>query len=104
MQLTVFSVHDSKAEAFICPFFSQNSAVGLRMFAQAVNDRAANFFNNAGDYTLFELGTFDQDKGQFTEHDTPINHGLALSFIQAPQRLSQITNMDGSPANLEAVK
>lgn len=57
------------------------------MFTQACNDTASQFAINAGDYTLFEMGTFDQDKGQFQILDAPINHGLALTYIIGdPQR------------------
>ncbi len=83
MNLTIFTVHDSKAEAYITPFFASNKAVGLRMFEQAANDESAQFHTHAGDYTLFELGTFDQDRGTFDLHLTPINHGLAINYRKA---------------------
>lgn len=83
MNLSIFTVHDSKAEAFIQPFFAQNTAIAIRMFGKACNEQETDFHQFAGDYTLFELGMFDQDTAKFELHATPINLGLALTFISS---------------------
>ncbi len=82
MKLKVFSIHDSKAEAFIQPFYSQTTGTAVRSFEQACNDTASDFNKFAGDYTLFELGEFDQNSAEFTPLTTPVNLGLALSYIK----------------------
>lgn len=81
MKISIYSVFDSKAESFISPFFSQNRATALRSFEAAANDENTDFHRYAGDYTLFELGTFDQSNAKFTLHEAPENLGLALTFI-----------------------
>lgn len=81
MNMTIFSIWDSKAEAFHLPWFTQNVQTGLRMFSDAVNDSGTQFNKHAGDYTLFEMGTFETTSGKFKQHKTPINHGLAITFI-----------------------
>jgi hypothetical protein len=81
MQITLFTVHDSKASAFIQPFNAPNVAVGLRSFSVGCNDPTTGFYHNPGDYTLFELGTFDLTTAKFDLHDTPVNHGLAIQYI-----------------------
>lgn len=94
MKLHILTVHDSKAEAFIQPFFSQTPATGIRMFEQAANDSNTDFSRHAEDYTLFELGTFDQDTAKFELHQTPISLGLAISYKtnQAPMPQTVITH------------
>ncbi len=82
MKLKVFSVYDSKAEAFIQPFYSQTTGTAVRSFEQAVQDPTHEFRKFAGDYTLFELGEFDQSTGHFTQLATHINLGLALTYIK----------------------
>ncbi len=82
MKLKVFSVFDSKAEAFIQPFYSQTTGTAVRSFEQALQDPAHEFRKFAGDYTLFELGQFDQSTGHYTELAAKINLGLALTFIK----------------------
>lgn len=80
MKLIIFSVFDSKADAFITPFFSPTVAVGVRSFATAANDPNCQFAVHPGDYSLFELGEFDQEKGSVTTLKAMKNHGLALTF------------------------
>lgn len=83
MKLIIFSVHDSKAAAWIQPFYAPTVAVGLRMFHEAANDQNTNFHKHAGDFTLFQLGDFDQQTGSITPRETPVNHGLALNYREA---------------------
>lgn len=85
MELVILSVHDSKAEAFITPFFQPNLAMGLRAFAQAVNDPESMFHIHPGDYTLFELGRFNSNTGELIPLPSPKNHGLAIIFKRAIQ-------------------
>ncbi len=63
MLLTIYSVWDSKADAYIQPFFASNDAVAIRMFQTAAHNTDHDFHLHAEDYTLFRLGTFDQLKG-----------------------------------------
>lgn len=82
MKLQVFSVFDSKAEAFIQPWYSQTLGTAIRSFEAAVNTEAHDFQKHAGDYTLFHLGEFDQTLGQFTQLPAAVNLGLAVNFIK----------------------
>lgn len=84
MQLTIFSIYDSKAEAYIQPFFAPNAPTGLRMFGDAANDETTMFAKHGEDYTLFELGTFDQNTGETTIHKAHKSHGTALQH-QRPE-------------------
>ncbi len=84
MKLQVFSIFDSKAEAFIQPWYSQTLGTAIRSFEQAVNQPDHEFQKFSGDYTLFHLGDFDQVSGRFNQLDTAVNLGLALTFIKGP--------------------
>lgn len=85
MTLTIFSIYDSKAEAYITPFFAINSATGIRDFETAARDKNTKFWSHPGDFTLFEMGSFDQDSGKTELLKTPINHGTALVHqVRAP--------------------
>jgi len=63
MLLAIFSVWDSKAAAYIQPFFASNNNVAIRMFETACRDQSHDFHRHAEDYTLFRIGSFDQEKG-----------------------------------------
>lgn len=80
MHLHLFTIHDSKAESFLPPFYVPTVAVALRSFGSAANDPETKINQYPGDYTLFELGKFDQDTARFELLKTPVNHGLAISF------------------------
>lgn len=86
MKLEMFSVHDSKAEAFIQPIFAPTTAVALRLFKQAANDPNSDFCKFAADYTLFHVATFCQDTGTMEALATPESVALAIT-LQDPKEL-----------------
>ncbi len=63
MRLIAFSVFDSKAEAFLRPFFTETVGLATRAISDAANDTTSEMHRHAEDYTLFQVGHFDQDKG-----------------------------------------
>lgn len=79
--MKIFSIYDSKAEAYITPFFSPTTATAIRQFEQACNDQNTDFHKFAGDYTLFEIGNFDEFTAKIDTPQSIINLGLALTFI-----------------------
>lgn len=93
----VFSVYDSKALAFISPIFAPTIGVALRMFEAAANDQNHEFHKHAGDYTLFLLGEWDEDNGQFTNDNAHTNLGTALSMIK-PVEIDQFEHIRAAHA------
>lgn len=81
--MEVFSVFDSKAEAFLPPFFCSNVSVAKRLFSAAANDSDHQFHRFAGDYTLFCLGGFDERTAKFDLADTPSNLGMAITYVRS---------------------
>jgi len=86
MKMIAFSVYDSKSEVYMLPFFSNSTASGLRLFSDATNEPKSVFYRHPGDYTLFEIGTYDDNKGIMLAYNAQINHGTAITFknIQEP--------------------
>lgn len=82
MTLKMFSIFDSKAEAYLAPFFCPTAAVAMRNFEQAANDEGHAFHRHSGDYTLFELSEFNDATAELTPLKTPHNLGLAQNFIK----------------------
>jgi len=64
MEHKTFSVFDDKANCFLPPFFQHTEGMAKRVFADAVRQNDHPFHKNAEDYTLYELGTFDDASGQ----------------------------------------
>lgn len=80
MRLKVFSVFDSKAEAYLQPFFSTTVGMAMRSFGDAVKDEGHQFHKHAADYTLFQIGEFDDEKGLLSS-TTHVNLGCALEYL-----------------------
>lgn len=68
--ISLFSIYDAKAQAYLQPFFSNNIETAKREFTKAVNgDGSFNQF--AEDYALFYFGDFNQMEGTFHLQSTP---------------------------------
>ncbi|UDN67636.1 nonstructural protein [robinz microvirus RP_78] len=71
MILQIFSVRDVQAEAFMQPFFAPAIGAALRSLTDAVNDEKHEFSKHSSDYTLYHLGSFDDNTGMVIPEDTP---------------------------------
>lgn len=83
-KLIVASVRDAKAEAFMQPIFTVTRGTAERSFAQALGDKDAPFARTPEDYSMWELGTFDEATGVLAPHP----HGPQL-MVQAIQLLNK---------------
>lgn len=80
MKQEMLSIYDSKARAFISPWFAINLQVAARSFADVVNNPAQVIHNNPEDFTLYHLGTFDDADASIVELVPPVCLGLAINF------------------------
>lgn len=83
MVVKVFSVYDSKAEAFLRPMFLQSKGLALRSFIEAIHDKGHDFSKYAGDFTLFEIGEFDDNKGEIVCYSVKVKLGCAIEFLES---------------------
>lgn len=83
MRVCIFAVYDSKAAVYSQPFFSQSAASGIRAFEHVVNDREHAFGRNPEDYTLFQIGEWDDVAGALIPAaPAPVALGLATQFVR----------------------
>lgn len=82
--LFIYTVHDSKAAAFITPFFQPNHVTACRSFGHAASDENHDFGRFPADYTLLEIGSFDSETGELTVHPMKKNLGNALQHQTQP--------------------
>jgi len=94
----VFSIYDSKAKAFLPPFFMPRAEMAQRAFSECANSDDHQFGKHPADYTLFHLGNWDDDTGVFAEKTTPTSMGLALEYVKALESddLSKSDNSNGA--------
>ncbi len=92
--LSAFTIRDSAAEAFMRPFFSQSKGAAIRSFSDLVNgDDDHPVAQHPQDYTLFEIGSFDELKGEFTAHE-PRSLGNGATFRVVPSSYPQEVGSD----------
>ena len=71
MKHNMYTVRDSKAEAFFQPFFSPNEDTATRALAIEMAQPNSNLAANPQDYDLFHIGEFDDITGKCIALDTP---------------------------------
>ena len=80
----IFTVYDDKAECYMSPFTMQSTGAATRAFEDTVNDSNSAFNKHPSDYTLFEIGTFDDQNCTFTMYDAKTSLGSANEYINKP--------------------
>lgn len=80
MYMKVFGIYDSKTEAYLPPFFVRTNGDAIRAVSSHVNDEKHNFCKYASDFTLFELGGWDDTTAKFDLLSTPHSLGLLHEF------------------------
>ncbi|WNK13759.1 MAG: nonstructural protein [Microvirus sp.] len=80
----VFTVYDSKIGLYNTPFHLLSTGEALRGWAEIVNDPESKICKYPEDFTLFELGEYDQETGRFHNLNTPLSLGLAVQAKYKP--------------------
>jgi hypothetical protein len=91
MNVKIFSVYDEKAKAYLQPFFCASAGLALRSVEHSMRDQNSPFYLYSGDFTLFEIGGFDDITGRVLELEHHINLGSLLALrpsvpLAAPDR------------------
>lgn len=69
--MRVFSVFDAKIGQFMRPFLDVHLGSALRSFEDACKEPSSPFAKYSADFILYEVGTFDPEKGTLTGHNVP---------------------------------
>lgn len=91
MLFGVFAIYDSAISTWRPPVYARNKGEILRLFVDSVNNPQTDYGKHPADYTLFELGTFDDDKCFFDLFKAPVKLGTALEFVRTPSEGSPKT-------------
>lgn len=73
----MFSIYDSKAEAYIPPFPAETIGLALRRFQQAAEEPNSNINKWPTDFCLFHVGWFDQANADYKKIEPKVSLGLA---------------------------
>lgn len=76
-----FVIYDSKSESYQVPFFHKSIGTVERDITDVVNnDSKSPYYKWPEDYTLFEIGSWDESTGVMTLHDSKVNLGVLIEF------------------------
>lgn len=79
MKHEIFTVYDQKAKAYLPPFILPEIGMAVRVFKDCVNSDKHQFSKHPEDYTLFNLGQFDDSNGLIeTMNPQTIHNGVEL--------------------------
>lgn len=76
----IFTVFDTKVEAYLTPFYMKSKGEAIRSFTEACNDPQTMFFKHPEDYVLFELGDYSDSDASFCLLPSPRSIGCAIEF------------------------
>lgn len=99
MKSQAFTVYDSKAEAYLRPFFEQSIGTACRAFQNACNNEESAFAKNPEDFTLFHLGSWDDETATFELLTAKRAYGLALEYIRGPSEHALAEMLATTPTN-----
>lgn len=64
--MNIYSIKDEALSRFMQPFFTHTNAAAIRAFKDHVNEKGSAPNAHPGDYTLYFLGVFDEERGCIT--------------------------------------
>lgn len=81
----IFAVLDSKAETYTHPLIFKTKGEAIRSFSDEANNGNSQISRHPEDYTLFEVGSYDDSNATFDLLPTPTPVGKALEFVSRGQ-------------------
>lgn len=78
MDTKIYAIYDTQAKAHLQPFFAATDGIAIRSVQAALDDKNSNFAKYPQDFTLYNLGSFDDQTGIISAKDPE----LVISFNQ----------------------
>ncbi len=92
MIVRIFTCFDNKAQAYLPPFFMPAAGLAVRAFGELVNDTSHSFGKHPEDYSLWEIGTFNDANAEILHHQNFINLGNGQEHLN-PEQGGPITDL-----------
>lgn len=100
MQLKIYTVYDSKVEAYLQPFYVRSKGEAIRAFTETVNDPQSLVGKHPADYTLFEIGEFDDQTAKIKSLAANISLGTAIEFLRSPDGTTMLPPSSATNSDL----
>lgn len=82
MKLKAFAIWDQKAECYLQPSFHPTKGLAVRELQNILANGNNPIAKYPSDFTLFEIGEYDNDDAKLYPHPAPVSVGPALEFVE----------------------
>lgn len=72
MKKIYYAVYDRKAEMYAPPFLEVKDGTAIRAIQDAIASKDHPFAKHPADFSLHQLGTFDDETGVITANEKPV--------------------------------
>ena len=72
MKKVYYAVYDRKAEMYMPPFLEVKDGTAIRALQDAIASKDHPFAKHPEDFSLFQLGVFDDETGMITANEKPV--------------------------------
>jgi hypothetical protein len=86
----MYTLYDSKTESYIPPFYAKANGDAIRQVSQVVNDPSSkqDFAKYPEDFTLFQIGAFDDAQGMVMPNSANENLGCLVNFKKSDTEMN----------------
>lgn len=89
----IFTIYDEKAKAYYPPFYLHQTGMAVRIFSDMVNDPQNKINKHPSDYTLFDIGTFNDNTALIVAHTAEsVHNGVELINPTEEGTVHEISN------------
>lgn len=78
METKIYTIFDTKTSAYMQPFFARTDGDAKRMIVETAKDTKTNLHQYPGDFTLFRIGTFNDQDGKVEAYKVYENLGNVI--------------------------
>lgn len=88
----IYAAYDSKAQTYLNPITMHSKGEAIRAWIELSNDDRTQFCKYPADFTLFEIGEYDDEKALLLAHKTPVSIGTALEYKTQKAHLQNVSS------------
>lgn len=78
----VYSVFDSAVKVFDRPFLQKTRGEATRSWVDVCNNKESKMFMHPQDFALFQVASYDDETGRYSNLQVPDPVGLAIEFVE----------------------
>lgn len=76
----IYTILDTKAAAYLPPFYMRSNGEALRAFSDEISNGDSQIAKHPEDFILFQIGTFDEQTGELSPV-SPISLAKAIDLV-----------------------